>query len=62
MPEHKDYIVSSEAVRRIAEATGRRCLVVVGIHVEGASKLDVQRLLKNSDKCVNMLLGKITKL
>jgi len=32
--EHKDYIMSSEAARKIAEATGRRCLVVVGIHVE----------------------------
>ena len=62
VPEHKDYIVSSEAVRRIAEATGRRCLVVVGIHVQGASKRDIQKLLVHSNKCIDTLLEKISKL
>jgi len=59
VPEHKDYIVSSEAARRIAEAAGRRCLVVVGIHVKNASKRDIHWLLENSDKCINMLLERL---
>jgi len=58
LPEHKDYIVSSEAARRISQATGRRCLVVVGIHVEEASKLDIQKLLEYSNKCINAFLKK----
>ncbi|MBM5805788.1 MAG: hypothetical protein FJZ49_07000 [Candidatus Verstraetearchaeota archaeon] len=58
MPEHKDYIVSSDAAKKISKATRRRCLVVVGIHIEGASKSDVEKLLENSDKCINTLLRK----
>ena len=58
MPEHKDYIVSREAAKRIAELTGRRCLVVVGIHVEGATKLEIKKLLKNASKCIELIMVK----
>ena len=59
VPEHKDYIVSNKAAQRIAEVTGQRCLVVVGIHIEDASKWDIQKLLEHSDKCVDLLLEKV---
>jgi hypothetical protein len=62
VPEHKDYVVSSEAARKISEATSRVCLVVVGIHVKNASKLDIQKLLRNSNKCIDVLLDKICRL
>ncbi|MDD1764635.1 MAG: hypothetical protein LUQ46_01310 [Candidatus Methanomethyliaceae archaeon] len=59
IPEHKDYIVSNDAACRISEATGRRCLVVVGIHIQNASKLEIKKLLENSGKCVDKLIEKI---
>jgi len=58
LPEPKDHIVSNEAVRMIAEAIGRRCLVV-SIYVVSASKRDIEKLVDNSVKCINVLLEKI---
>lgn len=59
VPEHKDYIVANDAARRISEVTGRRCLVVVGIHIQNASKLEIKKFLENSGKCVDKLVEKI---
>lgn len=59
VPAHKDYIVSNDAACRISEVTGQRCLVVVGIHIKNASKLEIKKLLENSGKCVDKLIEKI---
>ena len=58
-PKHKDYIVSSDASIRISAATGRTCLVVVGIHVDNASISDIEKLLYNSERCVDLLVSKL---
>lgn len=59
IPGHEDYIVSEEAAERIAKTTGRRCMVIVGIHVNGASKSEIKALVENSTKCVNIILDKV---
>lgn len=59
IPEHEDCIVSDEAAERITEATGYRCIVIVGIHVNGASKGEIKMLVENSAKCVNIILDKV---
>jgi hypothetical protein len=59
IPEHEDRVVSDEAAERITKATGRRCMVIVGIHIDGASKSEIKTLVENSTKCVNIILGKV---
>lgn len=59
IPGHEDHIVSDEAAERIMEATGRRCMVIVGIHVNGASKSEIKTLVENSAKCVKIVLDKV---
>jgi hypothetical protein len=57
VPNHKDYIVSSSAARRIGEKCGGRCLVISGIHIDGASKDEIDLLVANSSRCVDMIIG-----
>ncbi|MDI9645017.1 MAG: hypothetical protein QFX35_07360 [Candidatus Verstraetearchaeota archaeon] len=59
IPGHKDYLVSHEVSERISRATGRRCLVVAGIHVDNASKEDIAALVRNSSTCADLLIRSI---
>ena len=62
---HKDYLISSSASKKISAATGRNCLVVVGIHIDSALKEEIACMVANSERCVDKLilnLGKRLKL
>lgn len=59
VPGHKDYVVSSRAAMRVSLETGKACVVVAGLHVEDASKSDIELLLKNTEKCLGALIGMI---
>jgi len=59
LPGHMDYAVSSESARRISEASGSRCVVVCGIHIDKAAPDEIESLIKNSRRCVDMLLQSI---
>jgi hypothetical protein len=61
VPGHKDYIVSCDAARRVSRETGKACVVVAGLHVDNAIKLDIELLLKNSEKCLGLLIEMIKK-
>lgn len=61
IPGHKDYLVSSRAARRVEQETGRTCVVVAGLHVEGASESDIELLLDNAEKCLGLLMPKIRR-
>lgn len=61
VPGHKDFIVSHEVSERMSRETGRRCLVVVGIHVDNASKEDISALLKNASTCTDLLIRSVQK-
>jgi len=56
LPGHMDYIISSESASRISEASGSVCVVICGIHIDRASKEEIDSLITNSRKCVDMLL------
>ncbi|HPC27550.1 MAG TPA: hypothetical protein PKX17_02370 [Candidatus Methanomethylicus sp.] len=56
LPGHMDYVISSESARRISEASGSACAVICGIHIDRASPEEIDSLIANSRKCVDMLL------
>jgi len=61
LPRHKDHLVSSKAAARVSKELGKTCVVVAGIHVDGATNPDIELLLKNSDKCLDLLIGMVKK-
>ncbi len=59
-PGHEERIVTASASEMMAKATGRRCLVVAGIHVDNASEEEVALLLANSEACIRLLIQKVS--
>lgn len=59
LPGHKDYIVSAKAATTLSEGLGRTCAVVAGIHVDNATKQEIELLLENSNKCIDLLIRKM---
>ncbi len=57
VPGHKDYLVSSRAAARVSGELGRTCVVVVGIHIDNASKAEIELLMNNADRCLDLLIG-----
>lgn len=61
LPGHKDHLVSGKAASRISKELGRTCAVVAGIHVDNATRQDIALLLKNSEGCIDLLIGMLKK-
>ncbi|MCX8182140.1 MAG: hypothetical protein N3D12_03365 [Candidatus Methanomethyliaceae archaeon] len=61
LPNHKDYIVSHNAAKKIFNETGRKTVVIAGIHVNNASKEDILQLLKNAEECVLKFKDELVK-
>ncbi len=59
-PGHKERIVTTSASEMIAKATGKRCLVAAGIHIDNASKEEIALLLANSEACIRLLIQKVS--
>ncbi|MBC7120355.1 MAG: hypothetical protein H5T33_02060 [Candidatus Methanosuratus sp.] len=59
IPFHKDFVVSHQVSEKISRATGRRCLAVVGIHVENATKEEISILVRNALACADLLIEQI---
>jgi hypothetical protein len=57
LPGHKDHVVSSRAAMRVSKEMGKTCVVVTGIHIDNATKRDIELLLENSEKCLDLLIG-----
>lgn len=57
--KHKDYLISHKAAKIIFKETGRKTVVIVGIHIENASKEDIDRLVKNAEECVQIFVKKM---
>jgi hypothetical protein len=62
LPGHKDYMVSTKAASKLSQKLGKTCAVVAGIHIDNATKPEIELLLKNSDKCIELLIRKLKKL
>ncbi len=57
--DHMDFIVSDSAARRINRELGLAVCVVCGIHVDDASKEEIEQLVRNADGCVGKLIERI---
>ena len=60
LPGHKDYILSNEIAEKIAGALEKVVTVVVGIHMEHATKDDIEMAVKTSHHLVDEFLYKHT--
>ena len=45
-PGHKDYIVSNSAAERLAKALRKSIVVTVGIHMDSASKAEIEEAVE----------------
>ncbi|MFB0544634.1 MAG: hypothetical protein ACETVN_02875, partial [Asgard group archaeon] len=57
LPGHKDYVVSEMVAEKVSRVLGRVVAVSVGIHIERASKAEIEEVLKNSEKLANAFLN-----
>ena len=53
---HKDHIVSEKMANIIYDKIGKDLLVICGIHIEDASKEEIDSLVHNAKECVEQFL------
>jgi len=53
---HKDYIISERIAHIIYDRIGKDLLVVCGVHIENATQDEIDILVQNAQKCVNIFL------
>jgi|GEM_PF-502587 len=53
---HKDHIVSEKMANIIYDKIGKDLLVICGIHIEDASKEEIDSLVRNAKECVAQFL------
>ncbi len=53
---HKDHIVSEKMANIIYDKIGKDLLVICGIHIEDASKEEIDILVHNAKECVEQFL------
>jgi len=53
---HKDHIISEKMANIIYDKIGKDLLVICGIHVEDASKEEIDSLVRNAKECVEQFL------
>lgn len=54
--DHKDHIVSEKMANIIYDKIGKDLLVICGIHIEDASKKEIDILVRNAKECVAQFL------
>jgi len=57
LPGHKDYVVSEMVAEKVSRVLGRVVVVSVVIHIEKASKAEIEEVLKNSEKLADSFLN-----
>ncbi len=58
---HKDHIVSEKMANIIYDTIEKDLLVVCGIHIDDASKEEIDILVDNAQACVDRLLSQLAK-
>ena len=53
---HQDHVVSEKMANIIYDTIGEDLLVVCGIHIDDASKEEIDILVDNAQACVNIFL------
>lgn len=56
---HKDNEIAGPSAHKLACETNRVAVVVVGIHIEQATKKDIKRLCGNSMKAIDRIIKRI---
>ncbi|MDH5807013.1 MAG: hypothetical protein QXW62_00340 [Candidatus Methanomethylicaceae archaeon] len=54
---HKDYIISHNAAWKIHKKYNCNVIVICGIHIDNATKEDIEILLRNSEKCIEKFIN-----
>ncbi|AEF96768.1 prenylated flavin chaperone LpdD [Methanotorris igneus] len=55
---HKDYVISEYAAKLIYEKIKKPVLVICGIHIDNAKKEEIDILVNNAKKCIELFLMK----
>ncbi|RRS30579.1 MAG: hypothetical protein P794_06415 [Epsilonproteobacteria bacterium (ex Lamellibrachia satsuma)] len=53
---HKDHVISERMANMIYNTMGEDLLVICGIHIDNASKEEIDILVNNAQTCVNIFL------
>ena len=53
---HQDHVVSEKMAKMIYDKMGEDLLVVCGIHIDDASKEEIEILVRNAQACVDIFL------
>lgn len=56
-PGHKDYVVANSAAETICKALSVPTLVSVGIHVDNATKEQIEAIIKEVDSMITQLVS-----
>lgn len=57
LPGHKDYVVSEMVAEKVARVLRRVVAVSTGIHIEKASKAEIEEVLMNSERLTDVFLN-----
>ena len=58
---HQDHVVSEKMANIIYDTIGEDLLVVCGIHINNASKEEIDILVSNAQECVSRFLSQLAK-
>jgi hypothetical protein len=58
MTSHKDDEIARPASEKIAKELNQTAVVIAGVHVEGASEMEIRELLANAERAVDRLVAK----
>lgn len=53
---HQDHVISEKMANMIYDKMGEDLLVICGIHIDDASKEEIEMLVHNAQECVNIFL------
>jgi hypothetical protein len=57
IPGHKDYLVANSAAEKICNALGVVTTVVAGIHMDKASRSEIDGAVKTADMMVDEMIS-----
>jgi hypothetical protein len=58
-PHHKDHIISQKISKKLGEVLKKDVLVICGIHIDNATKDQIDLVIKNTEKCIQKLIKEI---
>jgi len=50
IPSHRDNVLTRLLAEKVSKKTGKRVVVVGGVHIDGASREDIEEVIRNTCK------------